>query len=219
MTTDSDMPDKDPLAKAKLVLASASPRRLALLRQMGVYPDHLHPADIDETPKRLEHPRFLARRLAKEKARRGAEIVHAMPGLEHSLVLAADTVVAVGRRILPKPVDKDEARECLRLLSGRTHKVYTGVCLINAKGKSHHKLVESKVRFERLSRKVIDAYLFSGEWQGKAGGYAIQGRAGCFVLQISGSYSAIVGLPLAETVELLTAQDYPIFECWQKDEV
>lgn len=219
MTTDSVMPDNDSLVKAKLVLASASPRRLALLRQIGVYPDHLHPADIDETPKRLEHPRFLARRLAKEKAQRSAKIVHAMPGLEHALVLAADTVVAVGRRILPKPVDEDEARECLRLLSGRTHKVYTGVCLINAKGKSHHKLVESKVRFERLGRKVIDAYLFSGEWQGKAGGYAIQGRAGCFVLQISGSYSAIVGLPLAQTVELLTTQDYPVFERWQKDEV
>lgn len=219
MTTDSVMPDNDSLVKAKLVLASASPRRLALLRQIGVYPDHLHPADIDETPKRLEHPRFLARRLAKEKAQRSAKIVHAMPGLEHALVLAADTVVAVGRRILPKPVDEDEARECLRLLSGRTHKVYTGVCLINAKGKSHHKLVESKVRFERLGHKVIDAYLFSGEWQGKAGGYAIQGRAGCFVLQISGSYSAIVGLPLAQTVELLTTQDYPVFERWQKDEV
>lgn len=219
MTTDSAMPDKDPLAKAKLVLASASPRRLALLRQIGVYPDHLHPADIDETPKRLEHPRFLARRLAKEKAQRGAEIVHAMPEFEHALVLAADTVVAVGRRILPKPVDEDEARECLRLLSGRTHKVYTGVCLINGKGKRHHKLVETRVRFERLGREVIDAYLRSGEWQGKAGGYAIQGRAGCFALQIAGSYSAIVGLPLAETVELLTTQNYPVFERWQKDEV
>ncbi|WP_078040104.1 Maf family nucleotide pyrophosphatase [Bartonella apihabitans] len=219
MTTNSVMPEEDPRVKTKLVLASASPRRLALLRQIGVFPDHLHPADIDETPRRLEHPRFLARRLAKEKAQRGAELVCVMPEFEHALVLAADTVVAVGRKILPKPVDEDEARECLRLLSGRTHKVYTGVCLINAKGKSHHKLVESRVRFERLGREVIEAYLLSGEWQGKAGGYAIQGRAGCFALQISGSYSGIVGLPLAETVELLTTQNYPVFEHWQKDEV
>ena len=179
----------------------------------------MHPADIDETPHLLEHPRFLARRLAKEKAERGAKLVRVLPGLEEALVLAADTVVAVGRRILPKPADEDEARECLRLLSGRTHKVYTGVCLINAKGKSRHKLVESRVRFERLGREVIEAYLLSGEWQGKAGGYAIQGRAGCFALQISGSYSGIVGLPLAETVELLTTQNYPVFERWQKDEV
>ena len=219
MTESAAMPEEDSLAKVKLVLASASPRRLALLRQIGVYPDHLHPADIDETPRRLEHPRFLARRLAKEKAERGAEKVRVLPDLENALVLAADTVVAVGRRILPKPVDEDEARECLRLLSGRTHKVYTGVCLINAKGKSHHKLVESRVRFERLGRAVIEAYLQSGEWQGKAGGYAIQGRAGSFALQISGSYSGIVGLPLAETVELLTTQNYPVFEHWQKDEV
>lgn len=218
MTTDSIVPSEAPLAKVRLVLASASPRRLALLHQIGVYPDHLHPADIDETPKRLEHPRFLARRLAREKAQKAEKIVHSMPNLEHALVLAADTVVAVGRRILPKPVDEDEARECLRILSGRTHKVYTGVCLINAKGKSHHKLVEARVRFERLSSQMINAYLLSGEWQGKAGGYAIQGRAGCFSLQIYGSYSAIVGLPLAETVELLTGQNYPVFDYWQKDE-
>lgn len=219
MMTDSVTPEEDTLAKTKLVLASASPRRLALLRQIGVFPDHLHPADIDETPHLLEHPRFLARRLAREKAERGAKLVRVLPGLEEALVLAADTVVAVGRRILPKPADEEEARECLRLLSGRTHKVYTGVCLINSKGKSRHKLVESRVRFERLGREVIEAYLLSGEWQGKAGGYAIQGRAGCFALQISGSYSGIVGLPLAETVELLTTQNYPVFERWQKDEV
>lgn len=219
MTTDSVTPENGPSEKVKLVLASASPRRLALLRQIGVYPDHLHPADIDETPKRLEHPRFLARRLAKEKAQKGAGIVHTIPEFAQALVLAADTVVAVGRRILPKPADEDEARECLRLLSGRVHKVYTGVCLINAKGRSHHKLVESKVRFERLGRDIIEAYLVTGEWQGKAGGYGIQGRAGCFALQIAGSYSGIVGLPLAETADLLTKQNYPVFERWQKDEV
>ena len=219
MTVDSAMPNKPPLAKGRLVLASASPRRLALLHQIGVYPDHLHPAEIDETPRRLEHPRFLARRLAKEKAEKSVKIVHTMPNLQQALVLAADTVVAVGRRILPKPVDEEEARECLRTLSGRTHKVYTGVCLINAKGKSCHKLVEARVRFERLSNQIIDAYVLSGEWQGKAGGYAIQGRAACFALQIYGSYSGIVGLPLAETAELLTKQNYPVFERWQKDEV
>lgn len=213
------MPNTTLLAKAKLVLASASPRRLALLHQIGVYPDHLHPADIDETPKRLEHPRFLARRLAKEKAEKGVKITRAMPDLKHALVLAADTVVAVGRQILPKPVDEDEARECLRILSGRTHKVYTGVCLINAKGKSRHRLVEARVRFEELSSQMINSYLLSAEWQGKAGGYAIQGRAGCFALQIEGSYSGIVGLPLAETVELLTAQNYPVFERWPKEGV
>ncbi|MHC5305814.1 Maf-like protein [Bartonella sp. LJL80] len=213
------MQDDRASARPNLVLASASPRRLALLHQIGIDPDHLHPADLDETPKRGEHPRFLAKRLAAGKAQKAEQIIRTMPDFRHALVLAADTVVSVGRTVLPKPDGEDEARECLRLLSGRTHKVYTGVCLINGKGKSHHKLVETRVRFERLNRKVIDAYLASGEWRGKAGGYAIQGRAGSFVIQLVGSYTNVVGLPLAETVELLTAQNYPVFESWAKGDI
>lgn len=213
------MPNENKTAKPKLILASASPRRLALLHQIGVDPDHLHPADIDETPKLLEHPRSLAKRLSISKAEKTAKVMYDINDTQQALILAADTVVAVGRTILPKPIDENEAKECLRLLSGRTHKVYTGICLINAKGRKHHKLVETRVRFDRLNSKVIDAYLASNEWQGKAGGYAIQGRAGSFVLQIAGSYSSVVGLPLAETVELLTSQNYPVYEYWSEGEI
>lgn len=197
-----------------LVLASASPRRLALLNQIGIDPLHLHAADIDETPKRGEHPRYLAKRLARQKAEKAEDAVRRVPGLERALILAADTVVSVGRTILPKPETEDEARECLRLLSGRTHRVFTGVCLISARGRDHLRLVETRVRFSRLSRKVIDGYLLSGEWKGKAGGYGIQGLAGAFVVRLVGSYTNVVGLPLAETVELLQAQDYPVYGTW-----
>lgn len=197
-----------------LVLASASPRRLALLRQIGVEPHHLHASNIDETPKRSEHPRYLAKRLAREKAEHAERAVRMIPDLEHAVILAADTVVAVGRTILPKPVTEDEARECLRLLSGRSHKVFTAICIVNAKGRLLHKMVETRLRFAWLSRQVIDTYLASREWRGKAGGYAIQGRAGAFVIRLVGSYSAVVGLDLAETFALLRAQDYPVCAGW-----
>jgi len=196
----------------KLVLASGSPRRLALLNQAGIEPDHLMPADVDETPERGELPRRLAQRLAAEKAevvaRRAKEAEIA------ALVLAADTVVAVGRRILPKPELKDEAEACLRLLSGRTHRVYTGLGLVDLKGRTHTRLVETRVRFKRLSRDEMADYLDCGEWRGKAGGYAIQGIAGSFVIKLVGSYSAVVGLPLAEAAALLGGHGYGVRAGW-----
>lgn len=203
--------------RQKLVLASASPRRLALLHQVGVTPDHVCSADIDETPKQYEHPRLLARRLSCAKAEKATEIIHKLADFQDALILSADTVVAAGRNILPKPADEYEARECLRILSGRTHKVYTGICLINASGKKRFRLVQTRVRFNRLSSNIIDCYLASGEWQGKAGGYAIQGLAGSFVIQIVGSFSSVVGLPLFETIELLTAERYRVYESWKED--
>ena len=188
----------------KLVLASASPRRIALLQQAGIEPDRLYPADMDETPLRAEHPRSLAKRLSRAKAEAALEGLRKEGADEAGgFILAADTVVAVGRRILPKAETADEAVNCLRLLSGRTHRVYTGVCLITPAGKLRQRLSETRVRFKRLSREELDAYLASGEWRGKAGGYAIQGRAGAFVRQIVGSYSNVVGLSLYETVALL----------------
>ncbi|WP_127144850.1 Maf-like protein [Pelagibacterium montanilacus] len=201
-------------SRPELILASASPRRLALLNQIGVDPDHLIPAQIDETPERGELPRRLAQRLAhlkaievQNKARQG--------GIgDGAAVLAADTVVAVGRRILPKAETMDEAATCLRLLSGRAHRVYTGVCLLSPAGQVHHRLVDTKVRFKRLSAREMEAYLASGEWNGKAGGYAIQGIAGVFVVKLSGSYPAVVGLPLYETAALLAGEGYPVHFNW-----
>ncbi|GAM99632.1 septum formation protein Maf [alpha proteobacterium U9-1i] len=178
----------------RLVLASASPRRLALLAQIGVSPDEVIAADIDETPLKGESPRLLALRLARGKA----EAVAA----DDALVLAADTVVAVGRRILPKAETEAEARACLALLSGRTHRVYTGVALRSAVG-VRSRLVETRVTFKRLSRGELEAYIASAEWRGKAGGYAAQGLAARYITNIIGSYSAIVGLPLYETANLL----------------
>ena len=204
----------EPGWRPKLVLASSSPRRLALLQQIGIEPDELLPADIDETPKRSELPRTLAARLAKEKARAAAAIAHKREELANGHVLAADTVVAVGRRILPKCELMDEATDCLRLLSGRTHRVYTGVTLITPRGAERHRLVETRVRFKRLSHDEIEAYLASGEWRGKAGGYAIQGLAGAFPVKIVGSYTNIVGLPLNETMGLLTGEGYPVLLGW-----
>ncbi len=201
-------------AQHKLVLASGSPRRIELLGQVGVEPDHVCPADIDETPQRAEHPRSLARRLAREKARAARERLAGDGAFSQALVLAADTVVAVDRRILPKAEIEDEARECLRLLSGRTHKVFTGVALALPNGDTRLSLVETRLRFERLSRRVIDAYLASGEWRGKAGGYAVQGLAGSFVVKLVGSYSNVVGLPLQETVRLLVDAGYPVHAGW-----
>lgn len=207
------------VAQHKLVLASGSPRRIELLGQAGIEPDHIQPADIDETPQRSEHPRSLARRLSREKAEAALAQLKSDANFAKSFLLAADTVVAVGRRILPKAETADEARECLRLLSGRTHKVFTGVCLILPNGNLRQTLVETRLRFERLSRQQIDAYLSSGEWRGKAGGYAIQGLAGSFVVKLVGSYSNVVGLPLQETVSLLADGDYPVYANWSTGKV
>lgn len=181
----------------RLVLASASPRRLELLRQVGLAPDHIEPAELDETPDPKETPRGLADRLAAAKA----EAVGARhPG---AFVLAADTVVCVGRRVLPKVESEAEGLACLTLLSGRAHRVLTAVCVIAPDGRRTARRVESRVHIKRLTEREIAAYLQSGEGQGKAGGYAIQGRAGAFVTSLQGSYSGVVGLPLYETVSLL----------------
>jgi len=198
----------------KLVLASGSPRRLALLEQAGITPDALQPADIDETPKRRELPRVLARRLAREKAEAALEIIQRDKGLKGALVLAADTVVAQGRRILPKPEVLEEATDTLRLLSGRAHRVYTGVALVGGGGKARERVVEARVRFKKLSREEMESYLASGEWRDKAGGYAIQGLAGVFVVRLIGSYTGVVGLPLYETVNMLVGAGYPVHLGW-----
>lgn len=200
--------------RPKLALASASPRRLELLQQIGLDVDALLPTDIDETPQRNELPRSLAQRLSSEKAAAAVKIMAYQPRLEGSYVLAADTVVAVGRRILPKCEDIEQAEDCLRLLSGRQHRVFTGVTLITPRGAERRRLVESRLRFKRLGATEIDAYLASGEWRGKAGGYAIQGLAGTFVVKLVGSYTAVVGLPLYETVSLLAGEGYPVLQPW-----
>lgn len=204
----------DPATRRKLVLASASPRRLALLQQAGLEPDALLPADIDETPHKGESPRALAIRLASEKAGAAAKVRLSHPDLKASYIVAADTVVAVGRRILPKPETTEEAEECLQLLSGRQHRVYTAVSMINPTGHERKRLVEARLRFKRLSSMEIEAYLAAGEWRGKAGGYAIQGLAGAFLVKLVGSYSAVVGLPLYETVSLLAGDGYPVLQPW-----
>jgi septum formation protein len=197
----------------KLVLASASPRRIELLDQAGIEPDRILPADIDESVLKAEHPRSLAKRLAREKAQ-SVRAKLAAEGESGAFVLAADTVVAVGRRILPKAELVDDASNCLRLLSGRSHRVYTGVCLITPPGKVRQRLVETRVRFKRLSRDEIEAYLASGQWRGKAGAYAIQGLAATFVVKLVGSYSNVVGLPLYETVSLLTGDGFQVHLNW-----
>lgn len=184
-------------APSILVLASASPRRLDLLRQIGLTPDRVEPANLDETPLADETPRLLATRLARAKA------VAARQAWPDAFVLAADTVVCAGRRVLPKAETETQARACLKLLSGRAHRVLTGVCLAAPDGRQAFRLNESRVHFKRLSVGETDAYLASGEWRGKAGGYAIQGRAGAFVTALQGSYSGVVGLPLYETGCLL----------------
>jgi septum formation protein len=197
----------------KLVLASASPRRIELLDQAGIEPDRILPADIDETPLKAEHPRSLAKRLSREKAQ-SVRAKLAAEGEAGCFVLAADTVVSVGRRILPKAELVDEASNCLRLLSGRSHRVYTGVCLITPSGKVRERLVETRVRFKRLTRDEIEAYLASGQWRGKAGAYGIQGLAATFVVKLVGSYSNVVGLPLYETVNLLTGDGFQVHLNW-----
>lgn len=198
----------------KLVLASGSPRRVQLLQQAGVEPDRLLPVGIDETPKKAEHPRSLAKRLAAEKAAKARAVLESEKATADSWIVSADTVVAVGRRILPKAEKIDQATECLRLLSGRAHRVYTAVSLVAPSGKHRQRLVETRVRFKRLSREEIESYITSGEWRDKAGGYAIQGLAGTFVVKLVGSYGAVVGLPLYETISLLTGEGYRVHYAW-----
>ncbi|SFJ97618.1 nucleoside triphosphate pyrophosphatase [Caulobacter sp. UNC279MFTsu5.1] len=188
--------------RTPLVLASASPRRLDLLAQVGVAPDRVDPADIDETPLRDETPRRHALRLAVEKVR---AVAARSPG---AIVLAADTVVAVGRRILPKAETPEQAAHCLKLLSGRNHKVLTGVAAIAPDGREASRLVETRVQFKHLSDQEQADYLAGGEWNGKAGGYGVQGVAGGFIIDLHGSYTSVVGLPLYETLNLLTGLGY-----------
>ena len=187
---------------AKLILASASPRRLALLAQIGIVPDAVRAADLDEAPLKLELPRVHAVRLAREKAR-------AVAALEpRAFVLAADTVVAAGRRILPKAETEADVRHCLDILSGRAHRVYTAICLIDPAGGLRERVSETRVSFKRLSDAELDAYVAGGEGQGKAGGYAIQGSAAAFVRLLNGSYSGVVGLPLFEVGTLLASAGF-----------
>jgi septum formation protein len=183
--------------RPSLVLASASPRRLELLRQIGLAPDLIDPAESDETPHEGETARRLALRLAKAKA----QAVSARR--PDAFVLAADTVVAVGRRLLGKPADAAEAERMLRLLSGRAHRVLSAVAAVAPGGRAGARLSETRVVFKRLTDAEIEGYLAGGEWDGKAGGYGVQGRAGAFVTQIAGSYTGVVGLPLYETRALL----------------
>jgi septum formation protein len=201
--------------RLKLVLASGSPRRLQLLAQIGVEADRLLPVAVDETPKKKELPRNLAKRLARLKAEAAiAALRRDDEELNAALILTADTVVGLGRRCLPKAELIDEAAACLRLLSGRTHRVYTSLCMVTAKRQIRQRLVETRVRFKRLSHEDIDSYLASGEWRGKAGGYAIQGLAGAFVVKLNGSYTNVVGLPLYETMGLLVGEGYPVHFNW-----
>jgi septum formation protein len=200
----------------KLILASGSPRRLDLLAQARVTPDRLMPMDIDETPKKAEHPRSLARRLSAEKAEAARAAVKGDPAWSGSYILSADTVVAVGRRILPKAEYLEEADAAINLLSGRSHWVFTGVAVISPSGLLRQTVVETKVRFKRLSAREIDAYLDSGEWRGKAGAYAIQGIAGSFVQKLAGSYTSVVGLPLYETLRILEGEGYDIIPAWKE---
>ena len=192
-----------------LLLGSGSPRRRALLAQVGVVPDAVASADIDETPRAGELPRAYAARMAREK---GEALAAAPPAAARDgalLILTADTVVSAGRRILGKPADADEAARFLRLLSGRRHRVITAVALRRPDGTSA-RIVETRVKVKRLSADEMAAYLRSGEWQGKAGGYAIQGIGAAFVPEIIGSYTNVVGLPLTETVNLLVGAGYPV---------
>lgn len=189
-------------ATARLILASASPRRLALLAQIGIVPDEILATDLDETPHKDELPRRYAQRLARAKAAAAAR-----PG---AFILAADTVVAVGRRILPKAETPDQARACLALLSGRRHSVLTAIVLHAPDGRTAERLADSAVAFARLTEPQIAAYLAGGEWHGKAGGYAIQGSAAAHIRFLSGSHSNVVGLPLFETAQLLRGLGFPL---------
>lgn len=196
------MAEDRPQTTPELTLASASPRRREWLARIGVVPDAVAPADIDETPRKAELPRAYAQRMAREKAL-------AVDGAG-SFVLAGDTVVAAGRRILPKAEDEATARECLALLSGRRHRVLSAVALAAPDGTIRERLSETQLKFKRLSAEEIDAYIAGGEWHGKAGGYAIQGMAEALIPWIQGSHSGVVGLPLYETRALLKAAGFPL---------
>jgi septum formation protein len=182
------------MSHVPLILASASPRRVQLLAQIGVVPDEIDPADIDETPNPDETGLRLAERLARAKATATAQ------RHPEAFVLAADTVVAVGRRLLPKAETEGEARACLALLSGRAHQVFSGVSLRHPDGRIAARVSRTRIRMKRMTPAEVDRYIAAGEWRGKAGGYAIQGLAGGFVLDLAGSYSGVVGLPLYETL-------------------
>ena len=188
--------------KNKLILASASPRRVDLLKQIHITPDDICPADIDETPLKNELPQNLALRLACEKARAVAETK------KGSYILAADTVVGMGRRILDKTEDEEYARECLQKLSGRRHHVYGGIALMTPDGQLVSRLCDTTVKFKRLSKNEIESYVASGEWNGKAGGYGIQGLASQYVAFLSGSYSNVVGLSLYDVANMLKGAGY-----------
>lgn len=206
----------NPDGSSTLVLASASPRRLSILGQVGIEPDALRPTSIDETPKKTEPPRAYVARIAKEKARSAQKLIDEDPELAGSFILSADTIVSVGRRILNKPELVEEAARMLQLLSGRSHRVYTSVCLITPNRKLRHRIVETRVRFKHLSQEEIDCYLVSNEWRGKSGGYAIQGMAGAFIERLVGSYTNVVGLPLTEVINMLRGEGYPVTYHWMK---
>jgi septum formation protein len=189
-------------SKQLLILASASPRRRDLLAQIGVTPAAVEPAEVDEAPRRGELPRQLAARLAAAKVE---AVAARRPG---AFVLGADTVVACGRRILPKPTQPEEAQACLRRLSGRRHVVYGGVCIVAPDGTARNRIVETAVTFKRLDETEMARYMESGEWEGKAGGYAIQGLAAAYIRFIRGSYSNVVGLPLFEVAQMLKGLGY-----------
>ena len=202
--------------RPKLVLASASPRRVTLLAQVGIEPDALRPSSIEETPGKGEMPRSLVTRLARAKAEEARDQIVNDREFADSYIIAADTIVAVGRRILMKPRFVEEAVACLELLSGRAHRVLTAVCLITPEDRIRLKIVDTRVRFKRLSKSEIEAYIGSREWRDKAGGYAIQGLAGAFVQRLDGSYTNVVGLPLTEIVNMLVGEGFPIHFNWLK---
>jgi septum formation protein len=191
------------MTRPALILASASPRRVALLEQAGLKPDATVATDIDESARPRELPRLHAERLAEEKARAAVPLVPPKLKDKPHLILAADTVVACGRRILPKAENDADVRRCLDLMSGRSHQVMTAIALMTREGQIRSRVVLTRVTFKRLSTVDVDAYVTSREGIGKAGGYAIQGRAGALITRINGSYTNVVGLPLAETMALL----------------
>lgn len=197
----------------KLILASKSPRRKDLLEQIGVFPDLIDDSNINEF---IDDPKILPKQKAYIIAKRKAEAVYEKSKIENSIILAADTIVAVGRRIVEKPNHEDDALKALQLLSGRNHRVYTAVCLRDQYGEYISRLVETRVKFKRLSDEEMGSYILSREWYDKAGGYAIQGIAGSFVIKIIGSYSSVVGLPLYQTSNLLNGVGYDVKYRWKE---
>ncbi|WP_341760081.1 Maf family nucleotide pyrophosphatase [Candidatus Endowatersipora endosymbiont of Watersipora subatra] len=201
--------------RSQLVLASQSTERISLLQQVGLQPDMLYPTDINRNPSKKETASSLAKRLSKTKSEIAIESLKKLGYTGKFYILSADTVVSVGSRILPQTEVLDEAARYLRLLSGRAHRVYTGLTLYTPKKTFRHKLVETRIGFKKLSDNEFNNYLISGEWQGQAGGYSIQGIAGAFVIKLTGSYSNVVGLPLYETCSLLIGEGYPIQSNWR----